>query len=403
MGTNRQIAVRQQQEPSVAKIQGEHTNAQELQGIMEWAKHNANLVAPSPAVGTLPEGFAVSLSVIHVDPQSDDVYDVGGGKLGLSKSPLQRISTASGVSWDAQMSRRLDDGSDPHYCHYRAVGSVEQFDGTELQIVGDKEMDLRSRSAQVETLWERYHAAKAQWDSGRSRRKYPPKEPTGQIREMRLHLLSHAQTKAQLRAIRSLGVKTGYSSEELAKPFVIARLMFTGRSSDPALQRELSMMVAARHLGGRRALYGGSPDQPYALSPPRRVHQPPPVAQAAPAAVAEHPPPPVSSDSNIVDEPPDSDPAPAAPAPQQQSSAGPSGLTIPFGDSRGTPIEDADDKDLEWCVKAIATKLASGESPPRFRAGDEALVAGMRAELDRRRGVEEPPADYDRGPDPEMY
>lgn len=54
-------------------------------------------------------------------------------------------------------------------------------------------MDLRDGSPQIEALY-----ARAQ--GGR-------KDPTNQIREMRLHIMAHAESKARLRAIRSIGVR----------------------------------------------------------------------------------------------------------------------------------------------------------------------------------------------------
>ena len=133
---------------------------------------------------------------------------------------------------------------------YTAVGYVRNFDGTPREIFGTKEMDLREGSAQVEALVERAQGQKA---DGTDR-----KDPKKQIREMRLHLLSHAETKAKLRAIRSLGIKSGYTEEELRKPFAVARVMWTGRTDDPELRRMFAEKTADAMLGGITSLYGGS-------------------------------------------------------------------------------------------------------------------------------------------------
>lgn len=408
-------------EKALAHLQGEHIDAADLQEKMKWARSGeANLVAPTPAVSSIPEGFSVALSVVEIDTEKDssDIYSVGGQKYGLTKAPLFKIGGALGVTWDAHLSGRLDDGKTEHYCNFRAVGWVTEFDGSARQIVGTKEMDLRDGSAQVEMLWQRFEANKRKWDSGqRGNMKYPPKEPSGQIREMRLHLQSHAETKAQLRAIRSVGVKTSYTMAELKRPFVVARLHLTGRSKDPVLQREFATMVVSAHLQSRRALYGSGQAPEAAAQPPASParHAAPPVEEVNARAEFDSDPgflPPVS-ESNIIDAPPPTPRSAEAPqqhpapppqqehAPQQsqrwqpppqaqaqQSNRQRSGLTIPYGRDSGSAIEDVDDGGLRWFVGTIKEKQAKGEDNPKFRDANNRLVAAIERELASRQGGE---------------
>jgi len=246
----------------------------------------AHLVTPSTACGSLPEGCEVAISVVHVDPNAGagEVYPVAGNKLGLAKVALDKIGAAAGVTWDATLSGRLDDGRDPRYCHFRAVGYARNFDGSIRTITGEKEMDLRDGSPQVEALEERVRekAARAKREG-----KAPSAEDASkQIREMRLHILGHAETKAKLRAIRSLGIKSSYTPTELAKPFAVARLMWTGRSADPELRRAFALKQADALIGATSMLYGGGPTEPRELgaaaqpSPPAsapRLHSAPPI------------------------------------------------------------------------------------------------------------------------------
>jgi hypothetical protein len=87
-----------------------------------------------------------------------------------------------------------------------------------------------------------------------------------------------AETKSRLRAVRSLEVRTSYSPEELRKPFVVARCMWTGQTDDDELRRTFAIMQAERFMGARAALYGGGPSR-HALPPaPRPIVIPaPPV------------------------------------------------------------------------------------------------------------------------------
>jgi hypothetical protein len=225
----------------------------------------AHLVTPSTACGSLPEGCEVAISVVHVESDVDggEVYPLMAGKLGLAKVALDKIGAAAGVTWDATLSGRLDNGRDPRYCHFRAVGYVRNFDGSIRTISGEKEMDLRDGSPQVEALEERVREKAAR--SKREGKTPSAQDASKQIREMRLHILGHAETKAKLRAIRSLGIKSSYASEELAKPFAVARLMWTGRSADPELRRAFALKQADAMIGATSMLYGGGPAEPRQL------------------------------------------------------------------------------------------------------------------------------------------
>lgn len=217
---------------------------EELQAI-------CHLVSPATASADLPEGFSLAISMVQINPRggTQEVFPVPGGK-GLARASLERISGAAGVTWDPQLCRRLDDGRHPHYCSWTVVGYVRNLDGSVRTITGSKEMDLREGSAQVEALIERSKDKKA---DGTDR-----KDPTGQIREMRLHIAAHAETKAKLRAIRSLGIQASYTDAELAKPFAVVRLAATGRTEDPILHREFARMNYAAAVNGSAQLYGGA-------------------------------------------------------------------------------------------------------------------------------------------------
>ncbi|MCX6951316.1 MAG: hypothetical protein NTV51_03905 [Verrucomicrobia bacterium] len=66
---------------------------------------------------------------------------------------------------------------------------------------------------------------------------------------------------------------------------------------------------------------------------------------------------------------------PAAPRP-----AAPSGLTIPFGRSKGKPLSEADDKDLRWVAGAVRKSL-DDPAKERWRAKNAELLAAIDAEL----------------------
>ena len=246
-----------------------------------------HLVTPSTNVDAIPEGCGISVSYVAVDTsqQAKETYTIGSGekaRVGLGIDALKRIAGAAGVNWDPVRCGRLDDGSDPHYCHYRAVGTVRNFDGSLRTLTGEVEIDMREGSPQIEEI-----RAK----SAASAKKYNKPDDGGvsQIRELRKFILRHAESKAKNRAIADMGVRRSYARGELDKPFAVARIIWTGKTEDPELKREFARMQAQSMIGGTAALYGGT--QPA----PTQVHQPPlPAFQG-------HAPPPLSARSLDTD------------------------------------------------------------------------------------------------------
>jgi hypothetical protein len=198
-------------------------------------RQNYHLVAPSTMVQTLPEGCEVAVSVIYVNPEKDagEVFMTDSGKLALAGSALARISAAAGISWDPKQCGRTDDRRNPRYCEYRAVGGWTLFDGTFVTECAHRETDLMDGSDEAASMTEK------------------------QLAIARKFILPLTESKAKNRVIRRLGLKSGYTKEELQKPFAVARLMFTGRTNDPELRKAFALMKAQQLTAGNAALFGG--------------------------------------------------------------------------------------------------------------------------------------------------
>lgn len=271
---------------SAEMVSGAWHEARAVDAELRKASQEMHLVSPATVCGSLPEGCEVAISLVHVDPSTDkagpgEVYPVGSGKLGLSGVTLSRIGAAAGIDWDVERSGRLDNGRDPHYCHFRAVGTVRNFDGSVRTLSGEVEVDAREGSPQLDEI--RKKAAGRQGGDGGD----------SQILELRKFLLRHAERKAKNRAIADMGIKRSYTSEELQKPFAVARLMATGRSNDPELRREFARMNFDKMTNGRAALYGSPATQTPRLNAPSG-HQPP--------QFQGHEPPPAGSVSDDPDD-----------------------------------------------------------------------------------------------------
>jgi hypothetical protein len=244
----------------VESLSGSFSTPKEVLRVMREAHDIAFVVTPQTSCGVLPEGCAITSSVVFIDV-AHETYGIpyaNSEDRGLDKTALAKIAAASGVDWDPQNTRRLDDGSDPFYCHYQAVGRVRNFDGSTRSEIGSVEMDLREGS---ETFRETEERA------------IKDKKPNKELQLMRKFILRHAESKAMNRAIRRLGVRTKYQKAELVeKPFVVLRIAFTGKTDDPKLKELYAERIADTFLGAKSALYG---QQPQAL--PSGQHAPPAI------------------------------------------------------------------------------------------------------------------------------
>lgn len=261
---------------------------------------NYHIVTPATRVDAIPAGCGVAISYVTVDPNPrkdgpGEVFEVGG-KLGLSGTTLAKIGAAAGVDWDPSQTGRLDDGRDPNYVHYRAVGYVRNFDGSVRTLTGEVEMDAREGSPQIEEIKTKAANAK-NWKT----KKPEPRDPRPQILELRKFLIRHAERKAKNRAIADMGVKRSYNPSELTKPFAVARLMWTGETSDPELRRVFAEKTADAMIGGMSQLYGRQSGAP---SMQRPVALPAPASAPTPKQFTGHVAPPVGT---VDDDPEDLD------------------------------------------------------------------------------------------------
>jgi hypothetical protein len=257
---------RQNVDAAIAEVSGTFRSAERATMALQRASEIGHLVSPAPACGSIPEGCALAISAVLVDVEKE-TYELQG-KRGLGKVALDKIAGAAGISWDPLLSRRLDNGADPYYCHYKAVGRVRDYDGTVRILQGEVEIDAREGSPQVDEI-----RTKADRRAKRDNRENDG--GASQILELRKFLLRHAESKAKNRAIRSLGVRTSFDRKELEKPFVVAKIQFTGETSDPELKPIFAKSIADSFTNANQALFGPPLALPQASS--EVAHAPPPV------------------------------------------------------------------------------------------------------------------------------
>lgn len=291
-------------------------------GLKMLREGGYQVLGPTAMAPVIPEGFGVALNVIRINPEPPKKNGQGGGgdvyrpdwrdddAYAFTKTLLDRIAGAHGVKWHPTSSKRLDTGRDPLYCHFRAVGSVMDFDGTVRTITGEKEIDLReggslrrSYKAQIERALAKDEKAPKRgtpaWD------KQVAERLQSRVDQVHEHILSLAESKAKNRAIRSaLAIKSKYSGADLKRPLVVLKLVPAPETiEDPDVRKQVMIERMRGAMGIAGALFGEGEELGPALldvTPGAEVpHDPPPVA-AEPEKPAE-------AEAEDDDEPPVTD------------------------------------------------------------------------------------------------
>jgi hypothetical protein len=228
-------------------------NIEELTDRLQALQARVNLVSPIAQVDSILPMHKVSLRAVVLDPTPDggDVYQdrrfCKDQERALNKNALMRIMGAAGAQLLETV--REDDRSDPYYAEVSITIGVRDFDGTTRTMKARKETDLRDGAP--ETM-------KPEWEKQGQRNvktgKTVPLEPSA-LAEKRRHILPNTETKALERALRAMfSLKHKYTVDELAKPFVVPKLVPALDPSDPDQKRAL----IAQASGADMTLFGSA-------------------------------------------------------------------------------------------------------------------------------------------------
>jgi hypothetical protein len=188
-----------------------------------------------------PQGVAVK---INPSVESGDVYPLpgGGGKLALHKVALDRIAGAVEATWVE--SRRTDDRKDPNYISWSAALEYTAPSGAKVSLPGNYDLDLSDEGAVFQDLY------REQMAGGRRSQQEATQRARERLTQMRRRMTPLAESGAKNRAIRSLGIKSGYTAQELEKAFALVR--FVPNTND----RDVKQAVLDRMRGRTREVYG---------------------------------------------------------------------------------------------------------------------------------------------------
>ncbi|MEX0755731.1 MAG: hypothetical protein WD556_11540 [Actinomycetota bacterium] len=266
----------------------------EESGSSALARYDAkqfNVLHPVMLLNEDPERTASSLLVqsvsvvqIQAGKDSPDVYNdfryanQRDGKYALSALGLAKISSAAGIKWIPELCQVVDgpkpvqssDGLNHTYIRYRAAGALRQPNGEWHVETAEKDIDTSLVADKLRDSDRRTWKRTAGSDGAPAWVKRAGKDETKvaseiedrvrqQILQLREFLLGHAETKAKNRVIRRiLSMQQTYGQQDLAKPFVVPRLVYRPDMTDP---RQLEQV----QIEGRRAsdeLYGQASPAP---------------------------------------------------------------------------------------------------------------------------------------------
>ena len=359
-GAARPPAQAQARPDPLAGILGSFSDPSRIGEALRNAGQHFNLLGAA-TVGALPMGCEVAISAVYLSGNKDngDVYDVGG-RWGLSKPAIDKLAGAAGIVTVESTCLRFE----KRYCEWRVTRALRRLDGSIRKETASRIIDLREGSQYLANL-----RAKARDKSAQDK----------QVNEILGMLGAHAETKARLRADRSLlGVRT-YTTEDMAKPFVVPTIMFTGKTDDPNIRAMFALATAQSFLHGTLALYGGTASQQL----PAFAQQQQPMPQmggggsggygAAPALGmgGNGGPAPFLDDDDV----PADVSGPQAPMAEREpgppidwrtvKSAG--DWAIPFGKTKGKKLSEIDGRDLAWWRKKLEEDIDNPEQA-QYRA-----------------------------------
>lgn len=338
---------------AISKVEGllgTAPNQEEANRRLAEISRHAHLISPARTCGRLREGTGVSFSIVLIDHTARpdgtfaEVYPQNG-MLAILKPGLLRIAMGAGVRPDPALCRRTDSGGDPRYYSFQAVGYLTQFDGNVVPLTAHKEYDLRPDSPMVLAMTAECTAkAIEDWEKSQASGE-PPKDrklagcktrdraeevgldhAEARVRSMQQHAMAQCDSKAMLRMIRTLGVRQAYTPAELDLPFVTARLEYTGRFSDPEMQREADRRTMDQFTGRRAGLYGTPHGAPHTIDVPRSAVR---VSPTPEPDEPDPPPPPRDAGGPADDAPPDAAEEPSEGANAQPATSGEAPQAVP--------------------------------------------------------------------------
>lgn len=353
-------------------ILGPSRDVVEINARLEWAAQHCNLIAPASSIVHVPEFHAISFTLARIGERDYYCPDSRQARYAFNKRGVTIIAGEANISWHPGFTRHVDDGRNSRYSEFLATAVYFNFDGTVRTVPATKSSDLSDGSDEVEQIYlEADTKQKAE----------------ARLRNKRHFIREHVDSGAKVRAMKDCQVKDYYSRDEIGRPFVVAKLVRTGQSDDPELQRQFALMQAEVALKAGSALFGSEIDLSTARTAglAARTSTSPAAAPDAPAqtrAAADN------TDSNRTTEVhiPVTNSATATPTtpPHHREASQPAAKSetidpaefkVPFGKTKGTPLPEASDQDLAFLTIYYTNAIDNPEKADYRGLNERALKA----------------------------
>lgn len=211
------------------------------------------LILAPVELGPIPAMHTPMASVVKIDPDpaNGDVYSLQG-KFAYSKSALDRVAAAAGISWLPEMCGRTDAGTEPEVVRFRMAAKRKELDGQWRVVVREYEFDLKAREEELKETVPKRPAIAEITDKAKKDKAVADAVAKDMI-QLRKFKLQRAESGAANRVIRVfLGIKANYTREQIARPMIVPKLVFTPDYSDPEVKR----FMLAEATGTIPELYG---------------------------------------------------------------------------------------------------------------------------------------------------
>ncbi len=211
----------------------------------EFPEDQFNRVFPSVTVfNSIYPFHTVSVEVIPIspDPIDGDVFYLGKEKVAddyvkkysPTKVMLDKIGNTAGIEWDPIHTMLQKEHTTPRRVVFRAFGYIVRPDGSKYPLEGTKEIDLDAiEDEQIFKLEDLARNGKLTIGYGNDNEilKFGSEKCTEEIKlrvrkfiiQVNKHKVALAESGAKNRAIRSIGLKSTFTAEQLKKPFAVPR------------------------------------------------------------------------------------------------------------------------------------------------------------------------------------
>lgn len=220
--------------------------------LEKYKQQGCNLLMPSTHIAGLSEYHQPIIETVTLSskPTDGDVYPHDNANPGPNKKwrptkqALMKLSVCAGVIWSPTESKRTDDGASRDYISYKAVGGIKKADGQPVFFSAEYDIDFE---VMKDELVEQYTKKADQKDDQGNYYKKTAKERQDYVdfcvnrdmiqkRKFKLRLCEAGAMNRVLRML--LGLKQAYTTTELEKPFVMARIVFRPDFTDAAVRQQ---------------------------------------------------------------------------------------------------------------------------------------------------------------------